>query len=112
MKKLKLIIPLLMALILFVFPQRVYAHADTEYAFADLFLTSEFVPAGVRVLNTLNAGDRLILNLSQEALNYGGTYFEYRFIQELLNIAGGLGFERLVLLIEGRPAKLPEGTIL
>ena len=71
-----------------------------------------FVPLNVRVLDAFFFEDtaHLILNVSAEILNYGGTYFEYMMINKLLANAGGIpevGY--FSIWINGQRQYLPEG---
>jgi len=72
-----------------------------------------FVPENVSVLGAWfePVDKELFLNVSSEVLNYGGTYFEYRFVQTLLKNAFNLPNVRyFTLLVEGEPAPLPESS--
>jgi hypothetical protein len=83
--------------------------------FSEIFERNEmeFVPQGVRILGTHFAADSgvLVLNLSKEVLDYGGTYFEYRFTQKLFKNAAALpGVRYFSVLVEGQILELPEGA--
>ena len=73
----------------------------------------DFVPSDVQVLDVYfdAACGTLVLDLSQEAINYGGTYFEYRFTQKLIKNALSLpGVRYFTVLIEGQLQEFPEGV--
>jgi hypothetical protein len=81
--------------------------------FSEVFRNGEFVPPHVRILDVEFKPKYgiLILDLSQEVLDYGGTYFEYRFINLLLKNAAALPDVRyFTVLIEGQSRHLPEGS--
>ena len=74
-----------------------------------------YVPPGVRILGISFQADNshLILNLSADILNYGGTHFEYRFIHMLLTNAAGIKeVSYLTVLIDGQQQCFPEGTAI
>jgi hypothetical protein len=70
-----------------------------------------FVPEGVRLLGVTLALDELIINVSAEINNYGGTCNEKHLLAQI--VLTGLkqrGVDAVTLLIEGEPAVLPEGS--
>ena len=74
-----------------------------------------FVPPGVRILGVAfdDVRGHLTLNLSDDILNYGGTYFEDRLVSKLLANAAGLeGVRYLTVLIEGQQRYFPEGSMI
>jgi len=82
--------------------------------FAQMFRSgSYFMPQDVTVLGAdFNpANGHLTLDLSKEVLNYGGTYFEYKFIKLMRKNAAALpDVLYLTVLIEGILQPLPEGV--
>lgn len=71
-----------------------------------------YAPPNVQVLDVFfhPYEAHLILNVSDEILNYGGTHFEYRLVNKLLKNAGNIpGVGYFTVLIEGRREHLPEG---
>ena len=60
----------------------------------------------------LKEDGHLLLNVSSDILSFGGgTYFEGRIVDSLLEFATSIpNAKYLTLLIEGTPQKLPEGT--
>ncbi|MCL2236547.1 MAG: hypothetical protein FWB98_08945 [Defluviitaleaceae bacterium] len=71
----------------------------------------DFVPQNVEILSIWIDDGVLTLNLSEDVMNYGGTYFEYRFINILFESAAKLRYPRyLTILVEGRATYLPEGV--
>jgi len=71
-----------------------------------------YTPANVQILGVHVEGGHFALNISADALNYGGSHFEYRFVNRLLANAYALGFAYFTLLIEDELRHLPEGTLL
>jgi len=74
---------------------------------------SEFVPPGVRLLGVWIEHGELIVNVSDEIKNYGGTYNEMRLRTQI--VLTGLemrGVNAVTLLIEGEPGILPEGSTI
>jgi len=83
--------------------------------FKQVFDKTVFVPQGVKVLDVFfhNEYAHLVINLSAEILNYGGTYFEYRLVTKLLMNASGIrGVGYFSIMIDGQWRYLPEGTKL
>ena len=74
-----------------------------------------FVPPDVRILDIIFHAEyaHLILNLSTDILNFGGTHFEYRLISKLLvNAANIREAGYFSVWIDGQRQYLPEGTIV
>ena len=72
-----------------------------------------YVPPDVRILDIFFHAEyaHLILNLSADILNYGGTHFEYRLINKLLiNAAGIEEVGYFSVWIDGQRRYFPEGT--
>jgi len=72
-----------------------------------------YAPPNVRILDIFfhASNSHLILNLSADILNFGGTHFEYRLIHKLLiNAAGIKEVDSLTILIDGQRQYFPEGT--
>ena len=83
--------------------------------FEDSLSKKLFVPKNVKVLDVFfdYESTHLILNLSQDILNYGGTYFEDKLVSILLANAAALpevGY--FTVLIEGKRLHLPEGVLI
>jgi len=80
--------------------------------FSYLFSSGQdFVPQNVEILAIWLEDGVLTLNLSAEVMDYGGTYFEYRFVNLLLETATILPYpDYLTVLIEGVAQHLPEGV--
>ena len=81
--------------------------------FSEMFRQSELVPRDVDVLGVqfIPHDGTLIIDLSREVLNYGGTYFEYHFTNLLLKNASTIPQTRyFTVLIEGRAIQFPEGV--
>ena len=71
------------------------------------------LPRNVRVLEAVIVDETLILNVSEEVLNYGGTAYERAFAAELaMNALTFPQVKRLTLLIQGEKSSLPEGSML
>jgi len=73
------------------------------------------VPADVRVLGIefRQLEGHLILDVCENVLNYGGTRFEYHFVENLTNLAAGFcGVHYFTLLINSELRELPEGIII
>ena len=74
-----------------------------------------FVPPDVRILDVLflAGSSHLILNLSSDILNFGGTHFEYKLIHKLLTNAAGVGEAAyFTILIDGQNQYFPEGALI
>jgi len=74
-----------------------------------------YVPYGVRILDVFFHAEyaHLVLNLSADILNYGGTHFEYRMINKLLiNAASIQEVGYFTILIDGQRQYFPEGTMI
>ena len=74
-----------------------------------------YAPPNVQILGiSFHATDsHLILNLSPDILNYGGTHFEYKLIHKLLaNAANITNVNYLTILIDGQRQYFPEGTLI
>ena len=123
----KFIIVFLLLILIFIFPQAVGAtgsdideqpSVETRaiLIFSDIFDNSHdlyYVPHGVSVLDVFFHTEytHLVLNLSPEVLNYGGTHFEWEFVQILLiNAASIEEVGYFTVLIDGQRRYLPEGT--
>jgi len=71
----------------------------------------DFVPENVEILSIWLEDGVLTLNLSAEVMEYGGTYFEYRFVNLILETAATLPYPNyLTVLVEGVAQHLPEGV--
>jgi len=140
-------------LLIFIFPQRVYADVDYIEVFYhkideddEAFLVSYiiqvpsylsvenramvvfsnifdntyvdeiiFVPKDVHIIDVFFSEEyaHLVINLSAEMLNYGGTYFEYRLVEKLIANAAALEeVAYFTILTEGQSLHLPEGTLI
>ena len=72
---------------------------------------ADFVPQNVEILSIWFDDGVVTINLSEDVMNYGGTYFEYNFVNILLNNAAALPYPNyLTVLVEGRVRHLPEGV--
>ena len=74
-----------------------------------------FAPPNVRILDVLflAGSSHLILNLSSDILNFGGTHFEYKLIHKLLTNAAGIGKATyFTILIDGQNQYFPEGVLI
>jgi len=74
-----------------------------------------FAPQNVTILDIFFHHEyaHLVLNVSADVLNYGGTSFEHYFVEKLLlNAAALRQVGTFTLLIEGQPRHLPEGILL
>ena len=70
-----------------------------------------FVPEGTKLIWVVVADERLIVNISNEALNYGGTANEAYFVEQIVNTAYSIQQIRSIMLyVDGKEASLPEGT--
>ena len=81
------------------------------FLFDTLFLSGSSAPKGTRVLSAKIYGDLLILNVSGEIKNYGGTFREMCVVDEILTTASSVpGVAYVTLLIDGAADYLPEGS--
>jgi len=74
-----------------------------------------YAPPNVSILGISfhAAASHLIINLSVDIMNYGGTHNEYMLIQKLLANAASMADVRyLTILIEGQEQYFPEGTLI
>ena len=74
-----------------------------------------YVPPDVQVLDVFfhPYDAHLILNVSSEILNYGGTHFEDRLVTKLIKNAGNIpGVGYFTVLIDGQREYLPEGIMI
>ncbi|MDR2183036.1 MAG: GerMN domain-containing protein [Clostridiales bacterium] len=101
-------------------PSRLSVEDRAIVVFSEIFDNADadkmiYAPPQVRILDIIfhGAASHLVVNLSAEILNYGGTHFEDRLIYKLLINAAGIGnVAYLTILIDGRPQYFPEGTII
>ncbi|MCL2753089.1 MAG: hypothetical protein FWE44_02960 [Defluviitaleaceae bacterium] len=83
--------------------------------FFDNSAGTNVVPHNVNVLSVefQQTSGHLILNVCSNVLNYGGTLFEYYFVQQLTSIAASFcDAQYFTLLISGELRELPEGIML
>ena len=123
----RIAIVLLLLSLIFAFPQTIRAkevdisarlsvEVKAMQIFSEIFDNSHernYIPHSVRVLDTFFHKEyaHLVLNLSPEVLNYGGTHFEWHFVQILLmNAANMEEVGYFTVLIDGQLQYLPEGT--
>lgn len=72
-----------------------------------------FVPEGTKLLDLKISGDILVLNVSEEFRQYGGTAYENALLKQLaLNAMNFKGVKRLTLMIDGNYELLPEGKFI
>lgn len=72
-----------------------------------------YIPKGLQLLNVYFDSGELILNFSKEAKNYGGTFFELKFITQILaNCFQFQEVESVTFLIEDILQELPEGSTI
>lgn len=72
---------------------------------------SASIPAETKVLQVTINEDLLILNVSREIKNYGGTANEEALTRQLVETALAMpGIAKVTLLIEGKEDYLPEGS--
>ncbi len=86
----------------------------TLSVFQNLFSKEEgsFIPKDVKVLNVETKNKHLIINFSEEILNYGGSYYEQRLLAQILKTAAYMEeVEKITICVNGKVAILPEGTI-
>jgi len=86
------------------------------FALFKAFFTSELpssVPGGTRLLQAYVIEGELFLNVSEEILQYGGTYNETIIKEQIFRTARELdGADTITLLIEGWETPLTEGTLI
>lgn len=70
-----------------------------------------FIPKNSRLISIQIKDKNLILNLSNEIKNYGGSYYEQHLLNQIKLTAQNLQFDSLTILIDGQKQYLPEGTI-
>lgn len=84
--------------------------------FSKVFISSQaFNPGNIRILGVsfCEQCKHLVIDLSTEILNYGGSYFEYRLINKLIKNAATLpNVNYFTILIDGQLRYLPEGTLI
>ena len=97
----------------------IYLYEDTKEELAFALFTYFFetvtyaMPEGVRVLDVTLDNGHLILNVSEDIMQYGGNTNEHALIAQMIRAALSLiGVEKLTLLIEGELRYLPEGRII
>ncbi len=74
---------------------------------------NSYLPDDTRIIAANLVENTLIINVSDEILNYGGSYNERRVKELLLTNAFGIkGVDFVTLQIEGECGILPEGTII
>ncbi|MCL2573857.1 MAG: GerMN domain-containing protein [Defluviitaleaceae bacterium] len=74
-----------------------------------------YAPPNVQVLDVVFDAENahLIVNLSLDILNYGGTYFEHLLITKLMtNAANITNVNYFTILINSEPRYFPEGTTI
>lgn len=86
--------------------------------FDNLFNNTEkdkinFVPEGTKILDIIIKDDILVLNVTNEIRNYGGTSYETAMIKQLaINALNFKGVKRLTLMFNGNYGALPEGKFI
>ena len=96
-------------------PENLPAHHQAWVIFSEIFRYDgfDFVPQNVCLLwaHYCKLNELLTINVSSDVMNYGGTYFEYRFTQKLIKNALSIeGVSYFTLLVEGELTHLPEGV--
>lgn len=93
---------------------------DTEYEKAYVVISNlfsvegtSFIPKDIKILDTYLLEDCIVLNVSKDINNYGGTYYEKRLIAQIVkNILGIEGVNKVTLLIDGEDVSLNEGIFI
>lgn len=95
-------------------PENLPPHHQAWVIFSEIFNNNfDFVPSDVCMLwaHYCKLQKLLTINVSDSIMNYGGTYFEYRFVNLLIKNALNInGVQYFTLLIEGESKHLPEGV--
>ena len=98
----------------FIGNQPVKIHNDAFEIFSELFESkSDYLPANLTILDAFFNKDKAKLTINLANVHYGGTYFEYQFINMLKETAReipGVGF--LTILINNQLTELPEGSFI
>jgi spore germination protein GerM len=95
-----------------------YAYKEEERikAIINYFFKNEsnlYTPAGVRVISVSLKEELLILDVTPNINNYGGTFFELALKKQLLKTSLDIdGVKKVTLLINGELKPLAEGTII
>jgi len=87
----------------------------TFIIFFNNYENQDFVPNDVNVLDiSLKTNDgHLTLNLCENVLNYGGTYYEYRFLKKFFSITTYFDdINYLTILVNGELRELAEGSLI
>ena len=72
---------------------------------------NQYIPSNVSVLSVVVNDDELILNVTEDIQNYGGTFYEKALVEQLLETTLSIeGINKVTLLIEGESKPLTEGT--
>ena len=68
-----------------------------------------FIPQNAHVLSALVYNQNLILNLSGQIKNYGGSYFEQHLLSQINLTAQNLNLDNVTILIDNKKQYMPEG---
>ncbi len=78
--------------------------------FDNLFCQQKmFIPQGSHLISVKIENETLILNLSSQIKNYGGSYFEQHLLTQIKLTAQNLNFDHFTILIDNQKQYLPEG---
>ena len=78
--------------------------------FDNLFCQQKmFIPQGSHLISARIENETLILNLSSQIKNYGGSYFEKHLLSQIKLTAQNLNFDHFSILIDNQKQYLPEG---
>ena len=99
-------------------PPHLSVEARAMLIFSEIFDNANsdkmiYAPRDVRILDVFFHREyaHLVLNLSSEVMNYGGTHFEWQFVRKLIaNAASIREVGYLSVLVDGQRRYLPEGT--
>lgn len=70
-----------------------------------------FIPKNSHLIWAKIKDENLILNISNQIKNYGGSYFEKHLVNQIKMTANNLKIQSLKILIDGENEYLSEGTI-
>ncbi len=87
-----------------------------EYLFNELFTNTKFIkfiPEDVKLISVEIIGDELILNVSEEINNFGGSYYQSKLINQITRTGLSLkNINYVTLHIGGELLPLNEGIVI
>ena len=83
-------------------------------AYANLFSekAASFIPEGLEIKSADYFMGMLTIEVNECIQNYGGSYYEKRFIYQLMKTAESIGAKSLTVKANGKTVQLPEGSLI